>query len=274
VSRIRLPRRGAALLWDAQRFGLTPRGLRLRLRSAPGSPLLCNSLPKAGTHLLERALCLHPEVHRKLLPTITEGNLHRWGDLGHVLDSLRARQVAVAHLPYTGGHAAHLEGRDAVAIMLVRDPRDVAVSTAHYIATQRGHQFHTLFAGLPDVAARVRVALLGSASGGFISMAERLAQFAGWLDAAHLVVRFEELIGARGGGDDVTQRATLTNLFRTAGVADDPATVSAVAARLFSDASPTFRRGAAGAWVDSVSPELNAAFVAEAGPLLDRFGYG
>ena len=46
----------ARQLWTAQRFGLTPRKLAGRAARAGVPRVLVVSLPKAGTHLVERAV--------------------------------------------------------------------------------------------------------------------------------------------------------------------------------------------------------------------------
>jgi hypothetical protein len=46
--------------WRLYAFGLTPGRLALRLANGHLPAVLCTSLPKAGTNLVVRALCLHP----------------------------------------------------------------------------------------------------------------------------------------------------------------------------------------------------------------------
>ena len=63
------------LAWDLRRFGLTPRALGWRLCPGERPRILCLSIPKAGTHLLERVLCLHPGLYRAIYVPLTTGNV-------------------------------------------------------------------------------------------------------------------------------------------------------------------------------------------------------
>ena len=56
--------------WDLKRFGMTPDKI-WRRRGRPDLPkIFCVSVPKSGTHLLERVLCLHPRLYRKFMSTL------------------------------------------------------------------------------------------------------------------------------------------------------------------------------------------------------------
>ena len=83
------------------------------------------------------------------------------------------------------------------------------------------------------------------------------------------MVRFEELIGARGGGNDETQARTIRAIYDHLGLAV-PARLSE---RLFSSASPTFRRGQIGGWRESFDAGLEALFQQEAGNWMEVYGY-
>ena len=50
--------------------------------------IFSNSVPKAGTHLVERLLCLHPNYYRKILPTLNEQNLSKYGNFESILKKL------------------------------------------------------------------------------------------------------------------------------------------------------------------------------------------
>ena len=63
--------------WDLQRFGLTPDKLPRRVHNPQAPPVFLISIPKSGTHLLERALCLHPLLYRRLERTLSREHC-RW----------------------------------------------------------------------------------------------------------------------------------------------------------------------------------------------------
>ena len=61
-----------------RRFGLRPIDIPQRLNPS-GPRIHLVSVPKAGTHLLERVLCLYPGVFRRLIPSLNRWNVSRYG---------------------------------------------------------------------------------------------------------------------------------------------------------------------------------------------------
>jgi hypothetical protein len=259
--------------WTLERFGFTPQKLRTRLRHPQAPPVLCVTMPKSGTHLLERALCLHPMLRRKLLPTISGENVERYGGVAHLLGRLRPGEVVVSHLRYEQ-RVRDLAVQGGIGgLFLVRDPRDMVVSEAFYLAHESNHRHHTLFASLPSDRDRIRLAITGDPGHGVVSIRERLRYFAGWFDSGFLVVRFESLVGSAGGGSDGAQVQELRAIFRHLGVDARPEEIERIGASLFSDRSPTFRRGAIGGWQDYFDADLLHIFDEVAGDEVALVGY-
>jgi len=256
--------------WTAERFGLTPRKLTARVAHSGLPRVLCVSLPKAGTHLVERAVCLHPRLYRRILRTLNPENVGPEG-LGGVVRRLRPGQVLLAHLPFEPAYAEMLEREGVRTIFVIRDPRDIAVSLAHYIESRGDHPLHFAYNERPDQRSRIELAILGDAEARppAPSLESLLDGFSGWMESGALVVRFEELIGARGGGDDETQARTIGAIYDHLGLEIPPR----LAERLFSSASPTFRKGQIGQWRDHFDPELEELFEQAAGPWMEAYGY-
>jgi hypothetical protein len=226
--------------WTFERFGLDPSGVRLRIAN-PGAPkVLCISLPKAGTHLLERAICLHPRLYRKLVPTITGRELRRRGGAERFFGRLRPGQVVMAHLRYDARVPELLAAHGVRPIFMIRDPRDVVVSQVRYALGRPDHWAHA---------------------------------FAGWMRDDVALVRFEDLIGVEGGGSAERQREVVADVYRFVGVDAEPTLVDDVSRRSFSADSPTFRKGAIGGWRAVFDDELTALVHDLAGEQIARFGY-
>jgi sulfotransferase 6B1 len=259
--------------WTLERFGFTPRKVVARMRNRTEPMILCVSLPKAGTHLLERALCLHPRLYRRLVPTLSEANLNRGRRFDALLDSLRPGQVVLCHLAFTPEYRRWVTERHIKCLFLIRDPRDIVVSQSYYIAGKRDHPLHELFANVPDLKERLKIAIQGDLPHGLESVGQRLAQFAGWLDASDLVIRFEDLVDSEGGGDQGVQLATLRALYRSIGLFPDDQFFADLVRQLVSSVSPTFRTGKTGGWRAHFDPELEALFRAVAGTQLAPYGY-
>jgi len=259
--------------WTLERFGMTPGKVRHRVADRTAPRVFCDSIPKAGTHLLERAVCLHPRMYRKLRPTVGDGNVVRWRGLRGVVADLRPGQVIVSHLSFRPEYPETLRDRLVLPVFLIRDPRDIVVSQVHFVSKTTDHRQHETFASIPDTKERLRLSIVGDPDRKVASIADRLDHYAGWLTSGALVVRFEDLVGSGGGGDDAAQERTVRELYGYLGLDADDARVGATCRQLFSSDSPTFRKGAIGQWRDQFDDELEALFARSVGDRMQKYGY-
>lgn len=259
--------------WTLERFGLSPAKLPRRILRRPAPRIFSVSIPKSGTHLLERALCLHPALYRKLIPTVSDGNIDRWRGLDGLLSRLGPGQVIVSHLRFQRGYPEILDRRGTRTIFLVRDPHDIVISQVHYVSKRADHRLHEVFGRIPDFKDKLKLAIAGDAAQAVPSIGQRLDYFAGWLDAGCLVVRFEDLVGETGGGDEDRQRECVRSIYHHVGLVDDGRLIEAVSGRLFSADSPTFRKGAIGQWIGVFDDELANLFDHVVGNRAVAFGY-
>lgn len=238
--------------------------------------VLANSVPKAGTHLLERCLAA--------LPGLFSGGLHL--DLRQSEDEMRARLlalppggVATAHLIHEPRFVRLVRATGVAHVLIVRDPRDVAVSYAEYAAAARSHYLHAHFAALaPEERLMAAISgVPGEVPWDTVALRDIgavFAQFLPWRDEPEtLLVRFEDLVGPAGGGDAGRQRASVARIAAHAGLALSDAQLEAATARVFDRASPTFRRGRCGEWRARFRPEHVAAFERVAAALPAELGY-
>jgi sulfotransferase 6B1 len=267
-------RRLGRLAWNARRFGLTPAKLQRRLLDHRAPIVVSNSLPKAGTHLLERALCLHPRLYRSLRRTLHDRRVPAMGDLDRVVPRLRPGEVLVTHLSHDPVRERVVSEEHVRSLFLVRDPRDLVVSQAHYVAGWDAHPHHETLASTDDLQERYRRIITGDAERSMPSLRLRLESYAGWLTSPALLVRYEELIGAAGGGDSGRQTAVIRQLFDHIGLPMTEAELAALAAATFSDASPTFRKGSIGQWQQQFDERTLEMFEQTVGDLMPAYGYG
>lgn len=264
----------ARQLWNLERFGISPKKAWHRFANPNTPKVLCNSIPKAGTHLLERAICLHPGFRRKLIPTVHAKNISKWGDLYNLLDALRCGEVIVSHLSFTSERLAAIERSNTHCFFMVRDPRDIVSSQVFYLMKQKDHQWHKLFQSCRDSKERFRLAIEGDASARLLSIRERLENYVGWLNSGGLLlIRFEELIGPDGGGERSTQLRVLRSIFDHLRVDVTDNFILSLSQKLFSSVSPTFRRGGIGQWKQHFDGEIKDLFKQVAGELLIHYGY-
>src|SRR3990170_669209 len=166
-----------SILWDAQRFALLPPKLCRRLTNRSQSRILVVSLPKAGTHLLERALLLHSPLYRALLPTLNEENLENHGGFPKILARLRPGQVLVSHLPYKPEWHEAIRQAGVKTVLIKRDPRDIIVSNMFYTKKRTDHRLHRAMMEQRTDRDRLRLLIEGNSVLAIRGIGEVLTRF-------------------------------------------------------------------------------------------------
>ena len=254
----------------------------------PGPRVLANSPPKAGTHLLSTLLRQLPGMmfsgrHYTLVQfgAADPGNGSvdfRWDDIQAHFGKVRPGQFATGHFPAHPHFVELLRHMDMRTIVILRDPRDMVVSTAFYIRSLRRHPLYEIYRSFPTVSDAISAAIIGvgpgSAGGGHPSIGERLESYVPWLDEPDVLsVRFEDLVGGHGGGSRDAQLTTVANIASHVDRPLDDAALHRVCARVFSPGSATFRKGQIGDWRNHFTPEQVELFKAHAATQLIRLGY-
>jgi len=262
-------------IWTLHRFGLTPNKLFNRLQNGVDTPkIICISIPKSGTHMLERLLCLHPSLYRKLLPTIHIKNQEQYGGVKQILLSLKPSQILITHLHHHPEHEQIIREVGIKSLFMIRDPRDLLVSDMLYIKRRSDHILHDHLSTINDTTECLSQLISGiSEFSQYPSIAQRMSNFHGWLNSDSLLIRFENLIGTAGGGDDQRQWETLEAIFDHLNLPMQHHELLQLRQSMFSNASPTFRKGQIGGWKEYFTPELKQHFKKFAGQQLIDYGY-
>ena len=124
----------------------------LPFRAAKGSArnvIIGNAVPKSGTYLLNNLIKVlggwqDIQVHLGVLTWIDKSGAtdkSHWYPTDRLLRRLRNGQLVAAHLPYSEDLAAEIlrprQNREIKHLFMFRDPRDVYVSMANFIANNR-----------------------------------------------------------------------------------------------------------------------------------------
>lgn len=263
--------------------------------------IVANSVPKSGTHLLSRLLLLLGFEQRPLgiRPRLVAGPfspIRRFirarepekvsvgvvspQQVGHHWLQRRLARVpdgcfVTAHCLYTPELAELLREEEMRVVCILRDPRDVAVSQMHYIKQQRRHFAHKAFVALPSDHERLLVSIRGGKLDGrtLQSLGERYRQFLGWeRDEGAIVVKFEDLVGPRGGGSAETQRRAVERVLAHLDLSADEPTLRRMEEEMFG-IGKTFRRGQIGGWRKEFSEEHARVTKEVVGPWLVKLGY-
>jgi hypothetical protein len=159
---------------------------------------------------------------------------------------------------YLHGHVvfdAELHRRARAAglsiIFLYRDPRASLASLAHFILDQG--EPASLARRVPgrDLGTVLRFLVAGDAEAP--PFEHFYTPYEGWMEAEGVtVVRFEDIIGPRGGGSAGVQRVVLTSLAERIGWRGDPGRLATAIGRTFNPGAGTFRRGTIDGWRDDL----------------------
>ncbi len=250
--------------------GLRPSGIQGRF-IAPR--ILLNSIPKAGTHLLENALEQFP-----LLRNAGRRTVSCWESISpttlHSVNTIGKGAFLNAHLTPQPELFDLIQNRNIKVLFVIRDPRDIAVSHFKYVSNiDFTHPLHSPFAELPDDNARLLASIKGI-EGLKPPIGEMLKRFAPWMEhKSILVCRFEDLIGPSGGGTKSQQLTTLQSISNHLDIKISASQLEHIADRTFSSKSSTFRQGKAGNWRNHFNDSHIAAFKSVAGNELIRYGY-
>ena len=254
---------------------------RLAGTSRPGFSLLANSFPKSGTHLLVQILEAFPGVvnYETFLASLPSTRLSQRSDgaLLKRIGRIARGELVSAHLFHKAIFRDRLLEQGCVIYFIYRDPRDVVVSAAHYLAgMNRWNRAHRHFARLADDDERILRAIRGLPDGGaefdFPDVAERFAAYEGWLhEPAALAVRYEDLLHPA--TDETLRRMVRFFVERTGLELDEDRVVQAARANIDPAKSRTFRSGRVGGWRESFTARHRSAMKEVAGDLLVRLGY-
>jgi hypothetical protein len=242
--------------------------------------LIVVSLHKAGTHLVLRLVEELGYQRRFFEPPLLEAVKH---DTAEVFLAKLENNVAYFL------HECRIEGfertildhwrgnNDPRFIYQYRDPRAVLLSQVNYLRQQHRRKsfsntpYHLLFSDVLQAQATERDALEVAlhCMGDYLT-----GSFLGSVWMLHhpkvLSLRYERLVGERGGGHVDEQVREVQCTLRHLGIDGD---ARAIAARLFDSSQATFHRGAADAWRDVYTPAQLRLFEQRYGHLLDIYGY-
>ena len=268
--------------------------------------VLVNSFPKGGTNLVAKLLDLAGFVQEDtcIASSLVVGRwmpfkvLIRggWNPLDSVVVgvdfpvTIKGSWIAglLSRIPIGGYVSAHSRYSDHLhdlirqsglkIIQIIRDPRDIAVSHAYYIPKTSSHPLHQYYTRkLTSFDERLTFSIRGGASdaGVFLeSIGQRASSLDGWLGCDNvLTIRFEELVGEKGGGSDLAQRNAIKSILSYLDIQPNEDSIAEYQARLFGDPGRTFRRGEIGGWHKEFSEHHMDLYREVAGDITEKWGY-
>lgn len=279
-SRNGLVRKGSVFLLRAPKSLARARRRPEQYLQTP--PVLANSFPKSGTHLLDQIVAGLPGRvnYGAFLASLTSSFQMRPRSpesvRRYIARSLPG-EIVRGHLFYEPQYEPTLAEYRFVHYFIYRDPRDVVVSASQYLRhMNRWHRLSKQFRSLASDEEGVLLSIMGLPDDEshylLPSIAERFGLYEGWLNSPHVfAVRFEDLTG----GERDAKLLQMIDFYaaRSEQPIDRDATLHAVLAQIDPHKSHTFRAGKQGGWRKVFTPEVTAAFKRVAGDLLIRLGY-
>jgi sulfotransferase 6B1 len=245
-------------------------------------PVLADSFPKSGTHLVNQIVDGLPSTmnYGAFLASMTSSFRFRERSVENACQFIRGigpGEIVRAHLFYDPQAAAELERKNAVHYFVYRDPRDIVVSEAHYLREMnRWHRLHRHFAELASIDDAITLSIAGFDPPipgiEYPNIADRFGRYAGWLTSDEcLVIRFEDLVSDQ--QPAIIRRMAEFYSQRCA----TPIDVETCAARMIACVAPhkshTFRSGKKAGWAREFNDGHRRLFDRVAGELLIELGY-
>ncbi len=259
------------------------------MRQSSKSLVICNSYPKSGTHLLYQILYSIP-------------GLQTWDDIVSV-QALCGIMNTTEHVRWKIGSApngsivrSHLMHCDEIlnvlaefeckVLFIYRDLRDVAVSHARWVMKEERIFLHDIYmqaAGFDEqLMMSIKGVPVGSPFASNLSQPDIGTDFArwqGWIDdRSSYAVKFEDLVGERGGGSEEKRLYLVEQILDYLGVSLSSSQIKSKFASyaLNPQESHTFRKGGKGSiggWKTFFKEDHKQAFKAVAGNTLIDLGY-
>ncbi len=174
---------------------------------------------------------------------------------------------------YLSGHAAYSEQLDHLVrskglkmLQIYRDPRAVLVSWAKYVVEEENswYTFHDFFKAM-DLRKRIRFLIQGGDINGiyYSSFREVIERSGGWINSDNVVVvKFEDLVGSKGGGSDEIQREAISKILKHVGKELQGNELDKVQTNLFGG-THTFRGGQIDGWIRDFDEKENLMIINE-----------
>jgi len=248
-------------------------------------PILANSFPKSGTHLLLQIIEPFPKVrnYKKFIasmPTITFRERSKINTI-KLINSILPGEIVAAHLFYDEDYHKVLIKLNVAHFFIYRDLRDVVVSEAFYLSKMnRWHRLHKYFKSLSSIEDQIMFSIKGNSflktPYDYPNIAERFKRYAKWIRCQNVFsLKYEDLISEK-------KREVITNmiqfyLYRIKDKRKEGYNLNELVQKSLENINPekshTFRRGERGNWKKFFTEEHKKAMKEVAGDLLIKLGF-
>jgi sulfotransferase 6B1 len=243
-------------------------------------PVIVNSIPKSGTHLLSQIVAVLPHKTNygdfwTCIPSYSYKQYSKKTMLKKI-QSLAPGELTLAHLFYDPLYAEALQAKQSLHFFIYRDPRDIAISEAHYLTyINRWHRLHPIYKKTSSPEKRITLALEGlthNKSLVYPNVAERCKDYLDWLGKPGVcAIKFEDLVSE---GQEKALRQIFTFYAERVNLdCDVEQLIKAARLNINPSQSPTFKDGKVGSWKRLFTPAQVELTKHIAGDLLVQLNY-
>ncbi|MDR3646462.1 MAG: sulfotransferase domain-containing protein [Candidatus Babeliales bacterium] len=229
-------------------------------------PIFFTSMGKSGTHLLAKCL----KLITKKNPTLNMGGFIKNDIVDYTsIKNSSGNYFFHQHQYYSNGAIEMIEKCNFVTFFLMRDPRDVIVSSMHWVFKHKDSKLP-----IGDIYRKFRTS--NEILKFFIERSTILSykRFWGWLSHPNVcTIRYENLVGTKGGGNSKSQRDEIIKICNHLKMKLSDKQISYVCQNAFGDKVGTFRKGQIGSWKTHFTNEHKELFKKVWGNLLIDLGY-
>ncbi len=256
---------------------LLPANETLSPRAATPRDFYLLSIPKSGTHLINKLLFLLTDRKYHYFQTYYEKGMGAYRDFKQEMLSMPEQKRYYCNHPYRNIRLMERFAQDypeKLVILQIRDLRDVLVSAVYFF----DHELTDLLGKEASFEERLNTLLTGD-NWMHDALEVSFQKTIEWMKHPNaFVCRFEDLVGAKGGGSDAIQRQTIKSLAHKLGVKLSKKELYQVQEQLFGNEdethiSWTFRKGQIGEWEERFDSNQLATFYHLWGEYQQALGY-
>jgi len=176
--------------------------------------------------------------------------------------SVRQGQFFSSHLPYANDVVSLMDDAQIKIVNVIRDPRDILLSRLHYVKGLKRHRLHNYILNeCSNDKERMERFIFGARDGekvdGLVPYNLTLQSFKGWMDdPSVLTLKYEDLVGEKGGSTRSGQASAYHKLFDHIGLPLDEKGFDELSQATGQTRTPTLRKGKIGGWKTQLDPEL------------------
>jgi hypothetical protein len=256
-------------------------------------------MPKAGTHLLMKAVGMFDGIRQvegwitnRLVEKVEIANTQDSDSILIGVDSPKPIPIETltrtlrrakrgdfikAHTRFSEDLANLLEQLRMKTLLILRDPRDVVVSHANFLATRSTHLLFDFYQNL-STSERIMTSIAGLSpdhpdDSMLLNIEERYRSLMPWIShSLNYTTYFEKLVGPKGGGSYDEQIQEIEHISQHLDIRCSQKDIERVADTLFGGTT-TFRKGTIGRWRKHFTLEHKQVFKDIAGQVLIDLGY-